>query len=77
MVPVMPLSQRWKEEVDVTEKEREEDIEIDAIDLSFYSCFFFFSFFLVEHLLFEKVVCVAARYFKEGNIQCVLSLTCS
>lgn len=45
VVPVMPLSQRWKEEVDVTEKEREEDIEIDAIDLSFYSCFFSLVFF--------------------------------
>lgn len=42
LVPVMPLSQRWKEEVDVTEKEREEVVETNTIDLTFYSCFFFF-----------------------------------
>lgn len=71
LVPVMPLSRRRREEDAVMEKEREEDVETDMIDFSFYRCFFF----LFEHLLFVKVVCAAGRYFRERKIQYVLSLT--
>lgn len=69
LVPVMPASQRQREEVAAIVKEREEDVQTDMIDFSFYSCFLF------EHLLFVKVVCVAERYFKEGKIQYELGLT--